>query len=270
MATKKKTVEQAPQEVAVVPKKELILEGDPERQLAFAAKASKALMGVVESKPKKVIINGKQYLEYGSWQTLGSFFGATAGTEWSKPIHDAKGVLLGYEARAVVNQRGAVISSAEAVCMKTERRWATADEYAIKSMAQTRAAAKALRNAFGWVAEMAGYQSTPAEEMEGVFDTPKTTYTRVRKQEPEYDGEETVVDGHPAEEPPMPGTVPNSEVTKAQRVKIKDLLDANAGDLLVSGEDYRSACKLITGMPLEVWHFKEIIEVLENYHGPKI
>ncbi len=49
--------------------------------------------------------------------------------------------------------------------MKTEKRWGTAEEFAIKSMAQTRASAKALRNAFGWVAELAGFESTPAEEM---------------------------------------------------------------------------------------------------------
>lgn len=54
--------------------------------------------------------------------------------------------------------------------MRSEKRWGTADEYAVNSMAQTRASAKALRNAFGWVAELAGYQSTPAEEMPGEYD----------------------------------------------------------------------------------------------------
>ncbi len=107
---------------------------------------------------------------FGAWQTLGRFFGSTVGIEWTQPLIDAKGSLLGYEARAIVYQNGQIISSAEANCMKTEKRWGTAEEYAIKSMAQTRASAKALRNAFGWVAELAGYESTPAEEMDGVFD----------------------------------------------------------------------------------------------------
>lgn len=163
--TKKKEVKEEVKEVVVVQPKTLVLEGDPEQQLEFAQKASKALMKVVESKPNKVIINGKQYLEYSSWQTLARFFGATAGTEWTKPILDNTGKVVGYEARAFVNQHGEVISAAEASCMRSEKNWANSEEFAIKSMAQTRAAAKALRNAFGWVAELAGYASTPAEEM---------------------------------------------------------------------------------------------------------
>jgi hypothetical protein len=35
-------------------------------------------------------------------------------------------------------------------------------------MAQTRASSKALRQAFAWVAVLAGYAATPAEEMDGV------------------------------------------------------------------------------------------------------
>jgi len=147
-----------------VPQRTLILEGDPEAQLDYAQKAAKALMKRVEAKPRKVTINGRQYLEYGDWQTLGRFFGATVGTDWSRPI-ERNGAVAGYEARAIVHQHGAVISAAEASCFRAERNWSNRDEFALRSMAQTRASGKALRNAFGWVAELAGYASTPAEEM---------------------------------------------------------------------------------------------------------
>lgn len=160
----------APQIQPAPPKKELVLEGDPEKQMEFAQKAAKALMSRVKSKPRQVVINGKQYLEFGDWQTLARFFGATVGTEWSQAIMDSANKIVGFEARAVVYQNGQVISSAEARCMRSEKRWGTADEYAVNSMAQTRASAKALRNAFGWVAELAGYQSTPAEEMPTDYD----------------------------------------------------------------------------------------------------
>ena len=40
--------------------------------------------------------------------------------------------------------------------------------FQLRSMAQTRAAAKALRNALAWVVVLAGYKPTPAEEMDGV------------------------------------------------------------------------------------------------------
>src|SRR5205085_12340926 len=149
-------------------KKELVLEGDPEKQLEFAMKAANALMKAVNHKPKKVMIRGEQYLEYGDWQTLARFFGATAAIEWTKPIHDEAKELVGYEARATVLHNGLMISSAEAMCMRVERNWRDRDEFMLRSMAQTRAAAKALRNAYGWVAELAGMKSTPAEEMDGV------------------------------------------------------------------------------------------------------
>lgn len=168
--TTKKAKKETTTNVAVVEtvkRQELVLEGDPEQQLEFAQKASKALMKVVGSKKNKVIINGKQYLEYGDWQTLARFYGATVGVEWTRSIEKGTSI-IGYEARAVVYRGGEVISAAEAMCTKDERNWKNRDEFMLKSMAQTRASAKALRNAVGWVAELAGYSSTPAEEMDGV------------------------------------------------------------------------------------------------------
>ena len=181
-------------EIAVVPppKKELVLEGDPEQQLQFAMKAANALMQAVNHKPKKVMIRGEQYLEYGDWQTLARFFGATASVAWSRKLVDDKNVFLGYEARAEVLHNGQVISAAEAMCMKSESNWRSRDEFMLRSMAQTRASAKALRNAYGWVAELAGMKSTPAEEMGEVYDTspvddkavPTVTYDNPEPKDP--------------------------------------------------------------------------------------
>lgn len=185
MAPPKKNKNNESQELAVtpaMPKRELILQGDPEEQIKFAQKAATALMKV--AKPMQVA--GKPYLQYGGWQTLARFFGATVGVEWTQKLVDEKGKLVGYEARAIVYQSGEIISSAEASCMCNEKRWATAEEFAVKSMAQTRASAKALRNAFGWVAELAkdpetgmNLQSTPYEEM--AYDrAPVSTRAKVK------------------------------------------------------------------------------------------
>lgn len=163
-------------ELTTVAKKKLILEGDPDQQLEFAMKAANTLMKAVSQKPKKVIIRGEQYLEYGDWQTLARFFGATAAVEWSKPLYnivnneEQKGQVIGYEARAIVKRNGVEVSSAEAMCMRAEKNWKDRDEFMLRSMAQTRASAKALRNAYGWVAELAGMKSTPAEEMGDMYD----------------------------------------------------------------------------------------------------
>ena len=79
-----------------------------------------------------------------------------------------------------------VISAADAMCMNDEDKWGMrakyewkdggrvqigevqAPFYQLRSMAQTRACAKALRNVLAWVVVLAGYKPTPAEEMAGV------------------------------------------------------------------------------------------------------
>lgn len=57
-------------------------------------------------------------------------------------------------------------------------------EFQLRSMAQTRAGSKALRNVLAWVAVLAGYKPTPAEEMDGIIvdhqsktQAQPTTYT---------------------------------------------------------------------------------------------
>ena len=65
-----------------------------------------------------------------------------------------------------------MIGAAEAECMRDEKRWCTADDYAVRSMAQTRAASKALKMPLGFVFAMAGYETTPAEEMPAVVEQP--------------------------------------------------------------------------------------------------
>jgi len=143
----------------------LILEGDPEGQLQYAQKAAAALMKAVDANPHIVMkISGRRYLKFGAWQIISRFFGGTVVSDWSRPM-ERDGRSIGWEARAVVHQHGQVIAAAEAMCLRTERNWNKRDDFALRSMAQTRAGGKAMRNAFGWVAELGGYDATPAEEM---------------------------------------------------------------------------------------------------------
>lgn len=73
---------------------------------------------------------------------------------------------------------GLVISSASAYCLR-EGVWKDRENYALASMAQTRAAAKSLRNAFSWVVSLAGFSTTPFEEM------PPTNVENLNPTEPE-------------------------------------------------------------------------------------
>ena len=75
----------------------------------------------------------------------------------------------GFEAvaEALLVQGNQVISAAEAMCLNDEPNWARKPLFQLKSMSQTRACAKAMRNVLAWVAVLAGYSATPAEEMTG-------------------------------------------------------------------------------------------------------
>jgi len=140
----------------------------PEVVLAEAQKAAKALADVVSKKVKPVIMNGEQYLEFEDWQTVGRFYGVTAKTVSTNFIE--YGSVQGFEARAVaVRADGMEISGAEAMCLNDEPNWKGKPLFQLRSMAQTRACAKALRNVLAWVVVLAGYRPTPAEEMQGVF-----------------------------------------------------------------------------------------------------
>jgi hypothetical protein len=137
----------------------------PEIVLEEARKAAKALQDVIESKPKKVVLNGKTYLTFEDWQTVGRFYGVSVGVESTKYIEF--GDVKGFEARAfaVVTSTGVHISAAEGMCLNDETNWQSKPLFQLRSMAQTRACAKAFRNVLAFVPVLAGYEGTPAEEM---------------------------------------------------------------------------------------------------------
>jgi hypothetical protein len=59
-----------------------------------------------------------------------------------------------------------VVGSGFAICTNAESKKVSFDAYAVASMAQTRAIGKACRNLLGYIMKSAGYEPTPAEEME--------------------------------------------------------------------------------------------------------
>lgn len=133
---------------------------EPAEMIEQAARTADVLKDVVRARGLVSMIGGKEYLTVEAWSTLGVLVGCTARTEWTRPIEG------GFEAAVeVVNVNGLVIGRAEACCLRSERNWAKRDDYALRSMAQTRAMGKALRMPLGWIAVLAGYNATPAEEM---------------------------------------------------------------------------------------------------------
>lgn len=140
----------------------------PEEVLAEAQRAAKALAEVVGRKRKPVMFNGEQYLEFEDWQTVGRFYGVTAKVV-STEFLDLGGVQGFIAKAAALRTDGMEVSAAEAMCMNDEPNWKNKPLFQLRSMAQTRACSKALRNVLAWVVVLAGYRPTPAEEMQGVY-----------------------------------------------------------------------------------------------------
>lgn len=81
----------------------------------------------------------------------------------------------GWEARVEAHTlAGQIVGTAEAECRWDEWAWRDRDSHALRSMAQTRATAKALRLPLGFIVELAGFSATPAEEMPADGGDPST------------------------------------------------------------------------------------------------
>lgn len=137
---------------------------DPRHVVDRAARMAQVLLEVVQrAKDLEVHIGGRRYLRAEAWMTVAAFHSATVTVDSVDALPDGKG----YVARASVHARdGRVISSAESSCSRDEPAWQNRPDYALRSMAQTRAAAKALRLAFAYIPVLAGFAPTPAEEVE--------------------------------------------------------------------------------------------------------
>lgn len=177
---------------------------EPAEILAKAHAIAKPLADLIEKAGLAKNLGGnRKHVEVGGWQAAGTMLGALGGqplhaeTVWTRPVpgddgrprrtsytatvkryhrRDQGGGLReettydvdGYDWEACVEVRtpaGVVVGRAEAMCSRAESTWATRDDYALRSMAETRAESRAFRRAIGWIVHLAGYNPTPAEEM---------------------------------------------------------------------------------------------------------
>jgi len=163
-------------ETEIVPTSEgmalAITSGSPKEIVARATEMAETLREVINKQHLYNDIQGKKYVRVEGWTTLGAMVGVFPTIEWSRPI-DKDGQRLGWEARCEVKTpNGNIIGAAEAECTYEEQNWRKRDDYALRSMAQTRAVSKAMRVPLSWVMTLAGFEATPAEEMPaaGLFE----------------------------------------------------------------------------------------------------
>lgn len=107
-------------------------------------------------------IVGKDYVMVEGWQFAGGLMGLFPRIVKVENIGNNKWMA---QAEIIDKKTEKIVSIGYAICSKEEMKKKSFDEYAILSMAQTRAIGKAYRNLIGWVIKMSGYESTPAEEI---------------------------------------------------------------------------------------------------------
>lgn len=175
---------------------ELSLDRNPDTMLAEASLVAQTVQRLVVAKPDLVqVIGGRKHPRFELLQIVASMFRVAPRIRETRRIEPD-----GWEAiaEAVHVPTGQIISVADGMCAADEPEWGTRGKYEWvdgrrhkvgevpvtshqrRSMAQTRAASKALRLALGWVLGLAGYEASAAEEFTGP-ETARGQAPRVRR-----------------------------------------------------------------------------------------
>lgn len=112
-----------------------------------------------------VNIVGKNYVEVEGWQFAGGLMGLFPRVVKVENVSKGDEYKWLAQVEIINNTNDRVVATGFAVCSNKEGKKKSFDEYAVLSMAQTRAIGKAYRNLIGWVMKLAGYEPTPAEDM---------------------------------------------------------------------------------------------------------
>lgn len=136
---------------------------DPAIIIERASKVATVLADVLKKQGMSQVIAGRSYVKVEGWTTLGAMLGVFPVTEWTRELEN------GWEARVLAKTRdGATVGAAEAECLSTEANWRNRESHHLRAMAQTRATSRALCMPLRFIVALAGYQSTPAEEVQDI------------------------------------------------------------------------------------------------------
>lgn len=154
-----------------------VLDLPPEQKVSQITSMANILKDIINKQNMVANINGKDYVTVDGWTTLGSLLNVIV---QEAEVHQ---IDKGWYAKVNIVTRGSntIVSTASAICTRDEKSWTSRPEFSLRSMAVTRATGKAYRLAFSWIVNLAGYNGTPAEEMEEFLpkedDYEKATYT---------------------------------------------------------------------------------------------
>lgn len=174
----------------------LFVGATPADLIAAATEAANRLAEVIKGQQLYKTIGSSRHVLVEGWQTCGTLVGVFAvrdgGTiELPWPELGAQGDTppTGREARAEYEhlrelerardrgqafgfktayravKDGAEVGWGEGRCTRGERNWVKRDDYALSSQSQTRGQSRALRQPLGFIVSLAGFATTPAEEI---------------------------------------------------------------------------------------------------------
>lgn len=135
----------------------------PKDRIEMATEIADAIKDVIVQRGWLKHIGESDHVYVEGWQFVASLAGASCKVVSSEPLADGKG----WQAKAVVVRidSGVEIGAGSGMCSRAESKWKSRDDYALRSMAETRSMSRALRGVFSFIIELAGYRATPAEEM---------------------------------------------------------------------------------------------------------
>lgn len=150
---------------AIATKSEQVELSSPNQILEFAT----SLRDMIVQNKLFTNIKGKNYVNVEGWQIAGAFTGTFPVVEKVEEIPTTRPGEYKYRAEVSLRDKdGNQVGYGVAICSNKEAGKGGFDEYAVASMAQTRAVGKAFRMKIGWLLKVAGYETTPAEEMDAV------------------------------------------------------------------------------------------------------
>jgi len=142
------------------------------------------LSRIIKEKKLYTSIRGKAYVNVEGWQFAGGQLGIIPIIDEVVDLSQRDKGIFKYQATvSLVNFKNQqTMGRGIALCSNEEKMKRSFDEYAICSMAQTRAVGKAYRLLIGWLMKSAGYEATPLEEMEGVINSSEPKVTKSNKE----------------------------------------------------------------------------------------
>lgn len=175
----------------------------PREIIAQSQEQAKALMEVVEQQQLYQTVKNRKFLQVEAWQLIGQFTHTKAIPVELEQTDEPDRIR--FKCTVELRDRaGDITGGGSAEAHNKEEGKARLTENQIGSTAQTRAISKAYRNKYAFIAKLAGFEATTAEEMTGAEQgTPRTPQAQPPTTQAPAKSQPTTEPNPPTTEPPQ-------------------------------------------------------------------